>query len=41
MECNDEFERDMDDPKVKALYNEMGTVADQCNRCLKKMLRGD
>lgn len=40
-ECGEEFERDMDDPAVRAFYNDMGAVADQCNKCLRKMLRGD
>lgn len=39
MECGQEFERDMDDPKVKLMYADMGAVADQCNKCLRDMLR--
>jgi hypothetical protein len=36
MECGATFERDMDDPKVKKAYANMGVVADQCDACLRK-----
>jgi len=41
MECDATFKRDMNDPKWKRAYAEMGAVADQCIPCLRKMQRGE
>jgi DNA-directed RNA polymerase subunit RPC12/RpoP len=38
MECGEEFERDMDNPKVIRAYEQMGALADQCPKCLRKMV---
>lgn len=41
LECGEWFERDMDEPKFRKAYEQMGALADQCDRCLRKMLKGD
>ena len=40
MECNKEFERDVDTPQYKKALANMGIVAQQCNSCLRKWYWG-